>query len=334
MIRIAFDSVSEASQLHSLRYHHKDAQSADADIIAKTEDKDLCSILTILDQSYSMILLLKNHGEDLFFINQAKHQILKRANAHTLYEVDEIDLLPQVGAKVYSGSLNGVVLKSGYSPYATLPIGSKQEVEKAIEDLQLTKKYRRVCYDLFSKEMEKQGYVESNTTLSTSFFYMVPRRLFHQLGSYSWRMYNYNGKANYFSSFEELTSDLSRNDQLLHIGIPVRRHITCSINTESFRENEFYRERMENCTTVDGTPLTSTEYGTNDSIYHITTEGLESLKYTIQKEDKEENVEIELIISTSDAMNQLEKQCTSRDAPAMTFSDDFIRKHIHSLVRL
>ena len=268
----------------------------------------------------------------MFFISHDRRQILKRTDAHTLNEVDEIELLPQVGAKVYSGSVDGVVLKSGYSPFASLPIGTKQEVERKIADLKLNKQYRRVCFDLFVKEAEVRGFVDTNTTLKTAFFYMTPRVLFDRIDSFSSRMYNHDGQSTFFTPFSELTSDINMSNSLLHIGMPIRRHIQCSIDTTLFRENTYYRQRMENNTMVNGVLLKDVEGEGEESVYRVNKQALKNLKYLIEKEDQEENIEIELIIPSSNAISQLGKQCTSHESPTMEFSDSFILQHIQSLV--
>lgn len=335
IIRIPMESLPEYSQLRHFQYNPFDHHVSDAQLMMKAEDEALCSTYDSIKTSTSVVIVLEQDGEEVFLVNQELKQILKITNPHKVIEVTEEELVPK-SSIVFSGSLDALSLQSGEYSLSSLPMGSQEEVEKAIIQLNQTKQYRRICYKLFQELADKQGYIDSNTTLHTTIPYLVNSPLFPTVDTFSASLFNYDSSASFFSSFENLTNPLLHGNTIRHIGRPIDRHLSCSIDTSMWRDNSFYRQKMENSTMVDGVLLKDREEVEEEgTVYRVNQEGIKHLRYMIEKRDEIAPVDIELIIPSQFILSELEKQCTlSTEAPFIELSNEYIQDHIHTLVRL
>lgn len=335
IIRIPMESIPEYSQLKHFQYNPFDHRVTDVQLMMKVENEALCSTYDSIKASTSVVIVLEQNGEEVFLVNQELKQILKITNPHQVTEVTEEELVPK-SSIVFSGSLDTLSLQSGEYPFSSLPIGSQEEVDKAVKQLNQTKQYRKICYELFQELADQQGFIDTHTTLHTTLPYLINSPLFPTVDTFSASLFNYDSSTSFFSSFENLTNPLLHGSTVRHIGKPIDRHLSCSIDTSMWRDNTFYRQRMENTTLVNGMLLKDREGVEEEgTVYRVTREGIKDLRYMIEKRDEIAPVEIELIIPSSFILNEMEKQCTlSTEAPFIELSKEYIQDHIHTLVTL
>ena len=363
-MRFAYSSIPSFSQLHSYQYDNI-KNISDESILTKTQDALFCSTWNDFSQSSSLYLIHSLQQDSVYFIQD-------KQTLQLLPSYDVLPILPEsmpsISSTDYAGNLQDKVVHSKHSSFTSISIDSKQEIEKYINQANLMKQYRKLCYGLFLQQAQSLGYVDSTMILNTTIPYLVPSELFPNQESYPSKLFNHNHKLHFFSTFNELTSEYTTGEGSLYYAKPVNRTLFCQIDANMLWKNEYYYKRMENMTFVDGVLLRDVNHdevrkkekeyeesirnemkkeGNEEKsdiedkqpssspshvVYRFTKESIHYLKYHINKQDQDQDISIHLTIPISFIQQNMENQCPLSSLSTSLLSKEFIQDHIHSLV--
>ena len=183
--------------------------------------------------------------------------------------------------------------------------------------LPLTRHYRQLCYSLF-REAAHDAPVRSNQTFSHTIPYLAPSTLFKDPDSIAARLVQRNDNLTFYSGFAKLVEASLNDSNTLHVAFPARRTITCRIDTEIFRSNPYYRQRMANRTWVNGELLMRTrgaEMEGNDTVYEVRREAVRELRYVIDVKEEKEEATLILIVDRETVKRLADQKCSAYRHP-------------------
>ena len=266
VIRVDFSSLSPYSQLAQFRYTPEDASRSDQEILMQKDDVEVCALWDTAILSTDALFLLSANQTRLFFTDDAHS-----TTECTLESGCEKRLLPAAAPFDYEGDLAQLTsAQPAYAVHRTITIGKKQEVEEAIRGLGLTHRYRRVCYEAFLRQAERNGFVRSDHIAVETVPFVVASPLFEDAHSYGSRLFLSEDHTSYFTPYDELISGVIRTENRLFFTQPIQRQIVCRVNTTWFESNAYYKERMANHTKEENGVLVVDRAGVKELRYNIT----------------------------------------------------------------
>ena len=266
VIRVDFSSLSPYSQLAQFRYTSEDASRSDQEILMQKDDVEVCALWDTAILSTDALFLLSANQTRLFFTDDSHS-----TTECTLESGCEKRLLPAAAPFDYEGDLAQLTsAQPAYAVHRTITIGKKQEVEEAIRGLGLTHRYRRVCYEAFLRQAERNGFVRSDHIAVETVPFVVASPLFEDAHSYGSRLFLSEDHTSYFTPYDELISGVIRTENRLFFTQPIQRQIVCRVNTTWFESNEYYKARMANHTQEENGVLVVDRAGVKELRYNIT----------------------------------------------------------------
>ena len=266
VIRVDFSSLSPYSQLAQFRYTPEDASRSDQEILMQKDDVEVCALWDTAILSTDALFLLGTNQTRLFFTDDAHS-----TTECTLESGCEKRPLPTAAPFDYEGDLAQLTsAQPAYPVHRTITIGKKQEVEAAIRGLGLTHRYRRVCYEAFLRQAERNGFVRSDHIAVETVPFVVASPLFEDAHSYGSRLFLSEDHTSYFTPYDELISGVIRTENRLFFTQPIQRQIVCRVNTTWFESNAYYKERMANHTQEENGVLVVDRAGVKELRYNIT----------------------------------------------------------------
>ena len=317
-MRFSFTAIPSFSQLHSYQYNNI-KNISDESILTKTQDTLFCSTWNDFSQSSSLYLIHSIQQDSIYFIQDK--QSLQLLPSYDIVPVLP-EFIPSVSSTDYIGNLQDKIVHSKQSPFTSLPIHSKQEIETFINQSPLNKQYRKLCYGLFLQQAQSLGYVDSTMILNTTIPYLVPSELFPNQESYPSKLFNHNHKLHFFSTFNELTSEYTTGEGSWYYAKPVNRTLFCQIDPNMLWKNEYDYKRMENMTFVDGVLLRDVNH---EEVLKKEKE-YEDYKRSEMKSEKEEEEEK----SEKEEEEKSEEQPSPSPSPSPVVYR-FTKESIHSL---
>ena len=266
VIRVDFSSLSPYSQLAQFRYTPEDASRSDQEILMQKDDVEVCALWDTAILSTDALFLLSANQTRLFFTDDSHS-----TTECTLESGCEKRLLPAAAPFDYEGDLAQLTsAQPAYAVHHTITIGKKQEVEAAIRGLGLTHRYRRVCYEAFLRQAERNGFVRSDHIAVETVPFVVASPLFEDAHSYGSRLFLSEDHTSYFTPYDELISGVIHTENRLFFTQPIQRQIVCRVNTTWFESNAYYKERMANHTQEENGVLVVDRAGVKELRYNIT----------------------------------------------------------------
>lgn len=266
VIRVDFSSLSPYSQLAQFRYTPEDASRSDQEILMQKDDVEVCALWDTAILSTDALFLLSANQTRLFFTDDSHS-----TTECTLESGCEKRLLPAAAPFDYEGDLAQLTsAQPAYAVHRTITIGKKQEVEEAIRGLGLTHRYRRVCYEAFLRQAERNGFVRSDHIAVETVPFVVASPLFEDAHSYGSRLFLSEDHTSYFTPYDELISGVIRTENRLFFTQPIQRQIVCRVNTTWFESNAYYKVRMANHTKEENGVLVVDRAGVKELRYNIT----------------------------------------------------------------
>ena len=230
------------------------------------DDVEVCALWDTAILSTDALFLLSANQTRLFFTDDSHS-----TTECTLESGCEKRLLPAAAPFDYEGDLAQLTsAQPAYAVHRTITIGKKQEVEEAIRGLGLTHRYRRVCYEAFLRQAERNGFVRSDHIAVETVPFVVASPLFEDAHSYGSRLFLSEDHTSYFTPYDELISGVIRTENRLFFTQPIQRQIVCRVNTTWFESNAYYKVRMANHTKEENGVLVVDRAGVKELRYNIT----------------------------------------------------------------
>ena len=342
ILRVPFWKLPRNSQLMQFRYNANDRNLTDQRVISRGKDTILCDFVSRLDSSMFALIVLRNtnrstdgdtnpHSEptvSTYFYSPAESKLLELCANGTFLVSTASPLsvaslsvpLPAIdfgSSLIYAGNLSSLSLISRKQHLPSLPLGSLSTVEHRMHRLPLTRHYRQLCYSLF-REAAHDAPVRSNQTFSHTIPYLAPSTLFKDPDSIAARLVQRNDNLTFYSGFAKLVEASLNDSNTLHVAFPARRTITCRIDTEIFRSNPYYRQRMANRTWVNGELLMRTrgaEMEGNDTVYEVRREAVRELRYVIDVKEEKEEATLILIVDRETVKRLADQKCSAYRHP-------------------
>ena len=342
ILRVPFWKLPRNSQLMQFRYNANDRNLTDQRVISRGKDTILCDFVSRLDSSMFALIVLRNtnrntdgdtnphseHTVSTYFYSPAESKLLELCANGTFLVSTASPLsvaslsvpLPAIdfgSSLIYAGNLSSLSLISRKQHLPSLPLGSLSTVEHRMHRLPLTRHYRQLCYSLF-REAAHDAPVRSNQTFSHTIPYLAPSTLFKDPDSIAARLVQRNDNLTFYSGFAKLVEASLNDSNTLHVAFPARRTITCRIDTEIFRSNPYYRQRMANRTWVNGELLMRTrgaEMEGNDTVYEVRREAVRELRYVIDVKEEKEEATLILIVDRETVKRLADQKCSAYRHP-------------------
>lgn len=230
------------------------------------DDVEVCALWDTAILSTDALFLLSANQTRLFFTDDSHS-----TTECTLESGCEKRLLPAAAPFDYEGDLAQLTsAQPAYAVHHTITIGKKQEVEEAIRGLGLTHRYRRVCYEAFLRQAERNGFVRSDHIAVETVPFVVASPLFEDAHSYGSRLFLSEDHTSYFTPYDELISGVIHTENRLFFTQPIQRQVVCRVNTTWFESNEYYKARMANHTQEENGVLVVDRAGVKELRYNIT----------------------------------------------------------------
>ena len=230
------------------------------------DDVEVCALWDTTILSTDALFLLSANQTRLFFTDDAHS-----TTECTLESGCEKRLLPAAAPFDYEGDLAQLTsAQPAYAVHHTITIGKKQEVEAAIRGLGLTHRYRRVCYEAFLRQAERNGFVRSDHIAVETVPFVVASPLFEDAHSYGSRLFLSEDHTSYFTPYDELISGVIHTENRLFFTQPIQRQVVCRVNTTWFESNAYYKARMANHTKEENGVLVVDRAGVKELRYNIT----------------------------------------------------------------
>ena len=331
ILRVPFWKLPRNSQLMQFRYSANDRNLTDQRVVSRGKDTILCDFVSHLDPSMFALIVIRNTNRNTnpeenrsvstYFYSPAESKLLELC-ANGTFLVSTVSPLSVASVSValpaldfgssliYAGNLSSLSLISRKQHLSSLPLGSLSTVEEQIHRVPLTRHYRKLCYSLFL-EAAQDAPVRSNQTFSHTIPYLAASVLFEDPDAIAARLVQRNDNFTFFSEFTKLVEASLNDSNTLHVAFPARRTITCRIDTEIFRSNPYYRQRMENRTWVHGELLRMRggEKEANDTVYEVRKDAVRELRYVIEVEEEREEATLILAVDRDTVQRLAHEKC-------------------------
>ena len=339
-MRVPFDRIRHHSLLNRFQYDSHEHTYIDNDMFSDKEDTVICDALSTVLENDLVIVYLEEEDSRFFVVNERLEKSWEltdlmgfvERSMDLMYSPQWDRYLPVIHPRVpksFRGNFSLLFPISDNSSQV-LSVGSYEEVQKAIEGFSMPRKYRRVCFQLFQQEAEARGFILTNLTLTKVVPFYTPKPLFSSSSSIPSRIFDYEEGLNLYSSFEDLVGTGVNSKNLKYYSEPILRTVTCSVDTSLFRDNFWYRQIMENFTSINGIPLRDAEIS-NSTVYRIEKEMIKELRYTITLDDLRDLIAISLVLPSKEAADIMKKQCHTSSNRRLSDGDSFIQFIEHNL---
>ena len=333
-MHIPVEKISYTSPLNRFQYDIHDHIYTNNDLFEDTEDTVICDAISEVMENDLVIVYLEEEDTRFFIVNERLEKCWELTDLSGMVE-RPMDLMyspqwdrylpvihPRV-PKLFRGNFS-LLFPVGDNSQQVLSVGSYDHVQKAIEGFVMPRKYRRVCYELFEQEAEARGFILTNITLTKVVPFYSPKPLFATSSSIPSRIFDYEEGLHMLSSFEELIGSGVNSKNMKYYSEPILRSVTCSVNTSLFQENVWYRQKMENFTTVNGIPLRDVEIS-NSTVYQIEKDMIKELRYSVTLDDLRDPIAISIILPSEEVATVMKKQCHTSANRRLSDEDSFMR---------